>query len=207
MLLTPDFASQLQMMQFGTLRQQQAAAVCKAYDLPRRLASFQPIMTGTIPLGIEHDASDIDIACSTKAPTTAIRTLHEAGLTSYITKVKTRPQDAAPAVVITMQLAQEIVECYISTTPSVIQPSYRHMLIEARLLEIGDPSVTAQIKTLKQRGFKTEPAFARCFFLPGDPYITLYAMSFWSGLQLLKWHDHIQRLMFFKYFRISSSIT
>ena len=47
------------------------------------------------------------------------------------------------------------------------------MLIEHRLLQERGEAFRRAIITLKQRGYKTEPAFAKALGLKGDPYLAL----------------------------------
>lgn len=43
------------------------------------------------------------------------------------------------------------------------------MVAEARLLAAAGPGARRTVRRLKRRGLATEPAFARCFRLAGDP--------------------------------------
>ncbi|HRF37192.1 MAG TPA: DUF4269 domain-containing protein, partial [Saprospiraceae bacterium] len=58
-----------------------------------------------------------------------------------------------------------------------LQNAYRHLLIEARLLEERGPEFRQQIIELKQQGVKTEPAFARLLGLEGDAYEALLRLE------------------------------
>ncbi len=54
---------------------------------------------------------------------------------------------------------------------------YRHMVIQARLLDLGGEGLRKQIFALRRDGFKTEPAFARRLGVVGDPYVALLALE------------------------------
>ena len=57
------------------------------------------------------------------------------------------------------------------------QGAYRHMVIQARLLEAGGEAFRGEIVALRRAGLKTEPAFARRLAIAGDPYVALLALE------------------------------
>ena len=54
--------------------------------------------------------------------------------------------------------------------PTDEQNAYHHMLVEARLLELGEEEFREEIISLKREGIKTEPAFCRAQGVEGNPY-------------------------------------
>ena len=65
------------------------------------------------------------------------------------------------------------IEIFAQNTAVEQQNGYRHLCIEQRLLEAGGAPVREAVRRLMQAGYKTEPAFANCFALTGDPYQAL----------------------------------
>ena len=53
------------------------------------------------------------------------------------------------------------IEIYVEDKPSHEQNTYRHMLVEARLLELGVEGFQKEIIRLKKEGIKKEPTFCK----------------------------------------------
>lgn len=137
--------------------------------LMKTLADFDPIVIGTPPLGIAIDNSDIDIACSAKS-------LSE--FTEYTQMKFSKHNDfeinqiqhlREPACVAKFSAMDWDIELFCQTLPTHQQWGVRHFFIEQRLLDLC-PELKGKVKTLKQDGMKTEPAFAQLLSLKGDPY-------------------------------------
>jgi len=69
------------------------------------------------------------------------------------------------------------IEIYASKNHSEKTNGYRHMVIEARLIEILGKDFKNEIIALKKRGLKTEPAFAKQLGLKGNPYESLLELE------------------------------
>jgi hypothetical protein len=78
----------------------------------------------------------------------------------------------------------EEVEIYGSTTPPQQTNGFRHMIIEARLLDILGAQFAEKVRALKTQGIKTEPAFAWLLGLAGDPYEAVRNLEVYSDQQL-----------------------
>lgn len=57
-----DFASPDYLLT-GNVKQKAAYRVLTEHSLLEKLRSFDPILTGTIPINIDTDTSDLDIIC------------------------------------------------------------------------------------------------------------------------------------------------
>jgi hypothetical protein len=64
-------------------------------------------------------------------------------------------------------------EIFAQNVPTQEQNAFRHMLAEARLLNIFGEELRTEVRLLKARGIKTEPAFAKVLGIDGDPYTEL----------------------------------
>ena len=67
-------------------------------------------------------------------------------------------------------------------------------MAERRLLDLGGPYFREAILTLRNRGMKTEPAFASVLGLAGDPYVAMRALFAASDDQLADLIAHSARV-------------
>jgi hypothetical protein len=157
----------------GSPRQRAAWRALQALRLFPLLAEYTPALAGTLPLGIDLPESDLDVICAAfDLEAFAGRVAGHFGRMDGFRMARKR-FNGLPAVVARFVIAGFPVEVFGQPRPVQEQNAYRHLLVEARLLEIGGPRARAEIRRLKAAGLKTEPAFARYFRLPGDPYETL----------------------------------
>ena len=77
------------------------------------------------------------------------------------------------------------IEIFGQAFPIEEQRAYRHMIIEARLLDLFGDRARTNIRKIKLSGLKTEPAFGRHFRLVGDPYKALLELEDLSDNDLL----------------------
>jgi len=153
-------------------RAQQAAAMLDTHPIMETLAPWDPVVVGTLPLGIDVPGSDLDILCEVhdrKAFTDTAAAAFGRFSTFAIVEVPTTPG----ATVCRFEVEGLPVEIFAQPVPTRLQAGYRHMIVEARLLRQGGHSLRRRIRRLKEEGWKTEPAFARVLGLPGDPYDAL----------------------------------
>jgi hypothetical protein len=166
-----------------TPRQRQAQAILRELDILRHLAPFDPLLIGTIPLGIDTPKSDLDVACH--APDLAHFCAEadrlfggQAGFRSKMTEKR-----GVPSAVVSFLAGGEPgdsaleVEFFAQPLPLDAQYGVRHALVEGRLLDLGGEALAQAVRTLKGQGIPTEPAFARLLNLPGDPYNALWQLS------------------------------
>jgi diadenosine tetraphosphate (Ap4A) HIT family hydrolase len=161
----------------------------RAQDLLRRagvlevLAAYTPVIAGTVPLGIDTEGSDLDVLCEANNAEAFVRdALAFAALPGFALH---RKGDAdPPAVVCRFSVEGMPVEVFAQARPVRAQRAHRHLVAERRLLEAAGEGAAEEIRRLKRRGVKTEPAFAEYFALPGDPCETLLAVAEWSDAEL-----------------------
>lgn len=180
----------------GSARQRQAHAVLRELDLARALASFGPVLAGTLPLPIHTDASDLDVLCEVHDPAAFIRAATAAygdrpGFACERCEVR-----GVPSTLIRFRAGDFDVELFGQPLPARRQHGYRHLRVEARLLALGGESAVAAIRELRRAGLKTEPAFARWLRLPGDdPYLAVLALEARSDDELARLIEHASRGM------------
>lgn len=158
----------------GTEKQQKAYQVLTKYDIFEKLKVFQPLLTGTIPINIDITDSDLDISCYWQDKALFITILKEsfAKLDKNFTLTEISVKGYA-TVMANFTLENFEIEIFGQNRPSREQEAFRHLLIEAEILESKDEVFRSEIIKLKKQGLKTEPAFAKLLKLKGDPYLEL----------------------------------
>lgn len=174
----------------GNRRQQSAYAVLTGLGLMEQLSSYTPVLTGTIPIQIDIPGSDLDVICEVhdfvRFQLDVSRVLGEAGIT---TRFRTREVAGIPRVVCNFTFQGQEVELFGQPLPVTEQNSWRHMIVEARLLTLLGDRGREEIRRLKLDGLKTEPAFGQLLNLNGDPYEALLAMYDWDDRRI---HDLVR---------------
>ena len=161
----------------GNERQQAAYGVLRSLRIFEHLAPYRPVLVGTIPIGVDVPESDLDVVCEAYDLVAFQAYLEEAFGHLSRFQIKTKPVRGVASVIARFVHAGFMFEIFGQPRPVVEQHAYRHMLVEARLLELGGEPARHAIRRLKQAGLKTEPAFAHYFGLEGDPFETLFALS------------------------------
>lgn len=144
--------------------------------LMEALASFDPHLAGTPPLGLDLPGSDIDVLCEVvdgEAFTRAVWT-HAGQRDGFAIRQwtgETRP------IVASFEACGWPIEIFGDPRPVVRQPGWRHFMVERRLLALGGEGFRAAIMQRRRHGLKTEPAFAATLGLDGDPYLALLELE------------------------------
>ena len=76
-------------------------------------------------------------------------------------------------MVASFEAADWRIELYGEAIPVEQQRGWRHFAVERHLLALGGDGFRLAVLALRQRGMKTEPAFADVLGLRGDPYLAL----------------------------------
>lgn len=137
------------------------------------LSEYTPILTGTFPIEINVESSDLDIICFMKNKDKFIATLnqHFTSMKDYrLTSFKRNGLDIVLANFIFEDFEFEI---FGQNIPVKEQNAYRHMVNEYRILNKYGEAFRNRIIELKKQGLKTEPAFAQELGLTGDPYLAM----------------------------------
>lgn len=161
----------------GTPRQRAAAAALAKLGVFETLASFGPLLAGTIPLDVDLPASDLDVLCEAYDLDAFIAAAwagfsHHDGFACHRAE-----HQGLPAAVVRFRAEGFAFELFGQPLPAAQQQAFLHLLAEARLLHAGSSEDRAAIRALKQEGLKTEPAFGERFALPGDPYLSLRQLA------------------------------
>jgi hypothetical protein len=161
----------------GGPKQQQAYAVLTELGIFEKLQAYSPLLTGTIPLGIDVPQSDLDIICECNAHETFRAHVTQCFGQQPNFSIHTSMHDDLKCSVIQFRAGSFTVEVFGQNRPTLLQNAYRHMLIEYHILKTKGEDFKQQIIALKRQGVKTEPAFAQLLHLSGDPYQALLALE------------------------------
>jgi len=154
----------------GTKRQQAAYRLLKDSQLLENLARYNPVFIGTIPINVETATSDIDVACEVYDSDRLALDLQR--LDKEIVIVR-----RDPIIIGRIAWAGIEVEIYGENKPVDEQNGFRHMIIEARLLDVGGDVMRKKIRQLKAEGVKTEPAFTTFLGIEGNAYLELLKLE------------------------------
>ncbi|UBM60896.1 DUF4269 domain-containing protein [Marinilongibacter aquaticus] len=164
-----DF-KKLDYLKWANTRQKAAFAVLREYRMMEILADFEPILVGTVPLGIDLPESDLDVICCAKD----LQAFSVYVQTSFGSKpgfdFRIKPLKRRASFIANFQLNEFEVELFAQDLPTIEQDAYKHMLGEYRLLQKYGEAFKTKVVDLKKKGYKTEPAFAKLLHLKGDPY-------------------------------------
>lgn len=152
----------------GNDKQRRVYETLTKYRVLDLLEKFDPILTGTIPINIDIETSDLDISCCYSDKNEFID-----AVTHSFSREKQfvlRQNTQFDSVVCNFWLDHFELELFGQSIPTKQQYAYRHMLIEHQLLEERGEAFRQEIIALKKQGYKTEPAFGIALGLKGDPY-------------------------------------
>lgn len=157
----------------GTARQQKAFEVLNENLILQKLSEFTPILVGTIPINIDIASSDLDIACHWKDKNHFIEIVKNHFSEEKDFQIYEKEISGNEAVVSNFFVDNFEIEIFGQNIPVQEQFGFRHMIIEAAILENYGEDFRRKIVALKKQGIKTEPAFAQLLNLKGNPYEAL----------------------------------
>jgi len=157
----------------GSARQKSAYQKLTKYRILEKLADFNPILAGTIPINIDIPESDLDIICHWTNKIEFINLLKKffsKELNFSLKEVKILNEET---VITNFRIDNFEIEIFGQNIPCKFQNAFKHMLIEYQILREKGEEFRQKVIELKMQGIKTEPAFAKLLNLIGDPYISL----------------------------------
>lgn len=165
----------------GNPRQRRCHGLLTRIGIMDILSPYDPLLAGTIPIGIDLPQSDLDIVCEMHDPLkfSALLKTHFGKYEKFSLRDR-----GDGAVVCGFFVDGEEIEIFGSQAPSAQNNAYHHMIVEYRLLNVLGEDFRLRVVELKRSGLKTEPAFAQLLGLPGDPYEALLELTEMSDEQL-----------------------
>lgn len=134
----------------GNERQQKAYHVLKKTNVLSVLQEYDPILVGTIPIGIDIKDSDLDIICNTR-DLKGFQKIVAENFSQYKPFAGYFKEDAFVA---SFRYDGTEIEIYAKDKPSFLQNGYRHMLIEHRILNMAGEKFREEIIGLKNKATK-----------------------------------------------------
>lgn len=165
----------------GNNTQRSAHSCLMKLNIFNELKEYKPILTGTIPIGINIKSSDLDIICNFKSKKEFINKVEILYEKKEAYKVKIKEI----SVSFSFNYENFIVEIRGEEKAVFKQNAYMHMISEYRLLKIANSEFKQKIIELKQKGIKTEPAFGKLLKLE-DPYKELIKLAHSGDEKLIK---------------------
>lgn len=157
-------------LQVGNEKQQKVYQILRQSELLEILSPYEPILTGTIPLMIDHSESDLDIICQVHDHSSFQLFLknHFGQYPRFTCEIKNT--DLKPFTLASFLIDEFIVEIFAQDKPTDQQNAYLHMINEYKILQANDAHFKEKIIKMKREGLSTEEAFAKALELTGDPY-------------------------------------
>jgi hypothetical protein len=142
-----------------------------------KLSSFDPHWVGSIPLDIHGPDADADICCTGGDLAVfgqAIERTFE-----HLPNFSISPNTHAgeDSIISSFSFEDLPVEIYGRARPVETHESYIHWLAGDRLLGLAERRLRDDVRATKLTGLKTEPAFAKCLRLGGDPYAEMLKLA------------------------------
>lgn len=167
-----DF-TKIEYLKFGNDRQKRAYKELKELGVFEALKKYHPILTGTIPIDIDLPESDLDIICECENHTAFSTKLLELYADKTDFEIDSGNWNGIEFTLVKFKTGNIEIEIFGQNIPTEMQNAYRHMIIEAKILNSKGPEFKSKIRKLKSEGLKTEPAFAQLLGLNGNPYEAL----------------------------------
>ncbi|WP_449602132.1 DUF4269 domain-containing protein [Paenibacillus sp. Marseille-Q9583] len=161
----------------GTAVQKEVYNLLLELDIMNLLKDYNPLLVGTIPLGIQVEGSDLDIICEVYDPVKfkALVVRYFGATEGFVSE--SRVVQGIPRTKINFMVKGWPIELFGQPRRTELQNGYLHMIVEAEILAQMDDDFRERIILLKSNGWKTEPAFAKAMGLEGDPYEALLELE------------------------------
>lgn len=172
-----DFLN-IEYLKEGSSIQRKVYKTITKFNIIEQLRQFNPILVGTFPLGINIETSDIDIIGSTIDFSATFDYLVKNFSEFHDFKIQLNDNEQTKYILCSFWIKRFRIEIFLENKNPIEQNAYKHMLIEADILKQKDELFKQEIIDLKNKGLKTEEAFALLLGLDGDPYQKLLDYQF-----------------------------
>lgn len=154
-----DF-TRIDYLKSGNERQKKAFEVLTKYKIFKVLEFYSPILTGTVPIEIDIDESDLDIICEVKDKAEFEKYLNKIfSKFDLDLKIETTRINEIESTICNFEVDGIPIEIFAQNKPTTQQNAYLHMIAEYKILQEKGEDFKHKIIELKKNGIKTEPAF------------------------------------------------
>ena len=157
----------------GSEIQKRIHFVLEKHHIFDKLKEYNPILTGTFPININIKNSDLDIILESDDLMRAKDFIINEFQNQKEFDIQFCKINDIDSLVCNFILEEFPIELFAQNVPTKLQNAYRHMVKEYEILEKEGEEFRKQIIDLKEKGWKTEPAFAKLLELKGNPYVEL----------------------------------
>ena len=161
----------------GSEIQKRIHFVLEKHQIFDKLKKYNPILTGTFPININIKNSDLDIILESDDLIEAKDFFINEFQNQKEFDIQFCKINDIDSLVCNFILEEFPIELFAQNIPTKLQNAYRHMVKEYEILEKEGEEFRKQIINLKEKGWKTEPAFAELLGLKGNPYEELLNYS------------------------------
>ncbi len=160
----------IEYLKSGNDKQQIAYNELIELNIFKNLEIYNPILTGTIPIEIDIEESDLDIICECKNHDVFAEKLRQLYGDKKGFKLHIKTFQGLKSTIASFRAKYFKIEVFGQNILTEKQNAYRHMLIEYKLLKENGIKFKNEIIKLKKDGLKTEAAFAKLLGIKGNPY-------------------------------------
>ena len=161
----------------GSEIQKRIHFVLEKHQIFDKLKKYNPILTGTFPININIKNSDLDIILESDDLIEAKDFFINEFQNQKEFDIQFCKINDIDSLVCNFILEEFPIELFAQNIPTKLQNAYRHMVKEYEILEKEGEEFRKKIINLKEKGWKTEPAFAELLGLKGNPYEELLNYS------------------------------
>lgn len=140
------------------------------------LASYHPVLCGTIPISIDINNSDLDIVMEVHNFDDFEKKVQYSFVCYEEFTIKRKIIRNIPTIKANFLFEGFKFELFGQPQPARHQYAYKHMIVEHTLL-MQLPHIRKDVIHLKEQGIKTEPAFVKVLGIDGDPYEQLIVLG------------------------------
>jgi uncharacterized protein len=146
-------------------------------------SDFSPCISGTLPLLIHTETSDLDILFFSRNLERFKQKAKQCFKNEVDFSVKETIHQGLTSLVINFNFKDLKIEFFCQDKPVYQQQANQHFLIEGRILKLLGKDFKEKIIKLKKQGIKTEPAFGQLLNL-NKPYQDLIKLNQMSDLEI-----------------------
>ncbi|MFB4166816.1 DUF4269 domain-containing protein [Virgibacillus sp. JSM 102003] len=168
-------------MESGNESQQTAYKAINELGIFNELSMYNPVLCGTLPIGIDVEDSDLDIIMEVQELNYFIERLQSLYSCKESFKIKKTTIRNKEVIKANFFFNNFEFELFGQNQPVHKQHAYLHMVIEFELLQ-QDSKLREKVIKFKQQGYKTEPAFCEILGITGDPYAGLIQFGVEKGI-------------------------